>query len=57
MQPGDQVPLSTVADIEMGRGYARIQRIQGVTITADVDTALGNANQIRAVEIEKETGC
>ncbi len=46
---GDQVPLSTVADIEMGRGYARIQRIQGVrtvTITADMDTALGNANQI-----------
>jgi len=48
---GDQVPLSTVADIEMGRGYARIQRIQGVrtvTITADMDTALGNANQILA---------
>ncbi|MCP3881646.1 MAG: efflux RND transporter permease subunit, partial [Sulfitobacter sp.] len=48
---GDQVPLSTVADIEMGQGYARIQRIQGVrtvTITADMDTALGNANQILA---------
>ena len=48
---GDQVPLSTVADIEMGQGYARIQRIQGtrtVTITADMDTELGNANQILA---------
>ena len=48
---GDQVPLNTVADIEMGRGYARIQRIQGirtVTITADMDTELGNANQILA---------
>jgi len=48
---GDQVPLSTVADIEMGQGYARIQRIQGVrtvTITADMDTELGNANLILA---------
>jgi len=48
---GDQVPLSTVADVEMGQGYARIQRIQGirtVTITADMDTELGNANQILA---------
>jgi len=48
---GDQVPLSTVADIEMGQGYARIQRIQGVrtvTITADMDTELGNANQVLA---------
>ncbi len=48
---GDQVPLSTVADIELGRGYASIQRIQGVrtvTISADMDTALGNATQILA---------
>ncbi len=48
---GDQVPLSTVADIKMGQGYARIQRIQGirtVTITADMDSELGNANQILA---------
>ncbi|MCP5409724.1 MAG: efflux RND transporter permease subunit [Chromatiaceae bacterium] len=46
---GDQVPLRTLADIELGQGYARIQRIQGVrsvTITADMDTELGNANQI-----------
>ncbi|MCF6354457.1 MAG: efflux RND transporter permease subunit [Candidatus Polarisedimenticolaceae bacterium] len=49
---GDQVPLSTVVDIELGRGYGRIQRVQGVrtvTITADMDTALGNANQVLAV--------
>jgi len=46
---GDQVPLSTVVDVELGRGFARIQRIQGirtVTITADVDTEFGNADQI-----------
>jgi HAE1 family hydrophobic/amphiphilic exporter-1 len=47
----DQVPLSTVADIKLGQGYARIQRVQGirtVTITADMDTKLGNANHILA---------
>jgi multidrug efflux pump subunit AcrB len=46
---GDQVPLSTVVDVELQRGYARIQRIQGirtVTITADVDTKFGNADEI-----------
>ncbi len=46
---GDQVPLSTVVDVELEKGYARIQRIQGirtVTITADVDTEFGNADQI-----------
>ncbi|MEN8213048.1 MAG: efflux RND transporter permease subunit [Pseudomonadota bacterium] len=46
---GDLVPLSTVVDVELDKGYARIQRIQGVrtvTITADVDTEFGNANQI-----------
>ncbi len=46
---GDQVPLSTVVDVELDKGYARIQRIQGirtVTITADVDTEFGNADQI-----------
>lgn len=48
---GHQVPLGTVADIEMDQGYARIQRINGirtVTITADVDTESGNANQLLA---------
>lgn len=48
---GHQVPLGTVAGIKMDQGYARIQRINGVrtvTITADVDTESGNANQILA---------
>ncbi len=48
---GHQVPLSTVANIEMDQGYSRIQRIQGirtVTITGDVDTEIGNADQILA---------
>jgi multidrug efflux pump subunit AcrB len=48
---GHQVPLSTVANIEMDQGYSRIQRIQGirtVTITGDVDTEIANADQILA---------
>ena len=48
---GHQVPLSTVANIEMDQGYSRIQRIHGirtVTITGDVDTERGNADQILA---------
>ena len=48
---GHQVPLSTVANIEMDQGYSRIQRIQGirtVTITGDVDTEIGIADQILA---------
>ena len=46
---GDQVPLSAVADIKQTRGYARIHRIDGrrtVSITADVNTELTNAQQI-----------
>lgn len=46
---GDQVPLSTVVEIKQTRGYARIHRIDGrrtVTITADVNTELANAQQI-----------
>jgi multidrug efflux pump subunit AcrB len=48
---GHQVPLSSIADVRMDRGYARINRIQGlrtVSVTADVDTEKGNANQILA---------
>jgi len=46
---GEQIPLSTVAKIEQTRGYARIHRINGqrtVTVTADVNTKLANAQQI-----------
>jgi multidrug efflux pump subunit AcrB len=46
---GDQIPLSTVAEITLNRGYARIHRIDNrrtVTVTGDVDTQLANAQQI-----------
>lgn len=46
---GDQVPLSAVAIVEQDRGYARIQRVNGVrtvTITGDMDTRLANAREV-----------
>ena len=46
---GDQIPLSTVAEITLNRGFARIHRIDNrrtVTVTGDVDTQLANAQQI-----------
>ena len=46
---GHLVPLGTLVHVTMDRGYARINRVQGirtVTITADVDTDKGNPNQI-----------
>lgn len=46
---GSLVPLTAVADIELGRGYARINRINGqrtVMVQGDVDVAVANANEI-----------
>lgn len=46
---GKKVPLQSVATVEQGRGYARINRINGVrtvTITGDIDTALANSQEI-----------
>ncbi len=46
---GQQVPLNTVASLEVGRGFARIARVNGlrtVTLQGDVDTAVANANDI-----------
>ena len=46
---GGQVPLGAVASIDSGRGWARIQRIDGrrtVTVTGDLDTREGNAMRI-----------
>jgi len=43
------VPLSAVARIEEGRGWAVVRRIDGrptVTVTGDVDAAVGNADEI-----------
>ena len=48
---GALIPLSAVADLELGRGYSRIKRVDGlrtVTVQGDVDTALANANEIIA---------
>ena len=48
---GSQAPLPTVAIIETGRGYARIQRIEGrrtVTIRGEVDSLVANVNEIIA---------
>ncbi|MDP0562322.1 MAG: efflux RND transporter permease subunit [Candidatus Endonucleobacter sp. (ex Gigantidas childressi)] len=46
---GTLVPLSTVADIEQRRDYARIHRVNGqktVTIQASLDTAKANAREV-----------
>ncbi|MEO1725203.1 MAG: efflux RND transporter permease subunit, partial [Pseudomonadota bacterium] len=46
---GAQVPLSAVAEIETGSGHAVLRRIEGrptATVTGDVDTAIGNADEI-----------
>ncbi|WP_455205369.1 efflux RND transporter permease subunit [Kaarinaea lacus] len=46
---GDQVPLATVTEIQLERGFARIHRIDNrrtVTVTGDVDTRHANARQI-----------
>ena len=46
---GHRVPLEAVAHLEEGRGYAVLRRIDGqptVTVTAEVDTDFGNADEI-----------
>jgi multidrug efflux pump subunit AcrB len=48
---GSLVPLGAVADLEIDRGYARINRVDGLrtlTIQGDVDVSLANANEIIA---------
>ncbi len=48
---GGQAPLSALAEIEEGRGFARIARIDGlrtVTLRGDVDTTIANTNEILA---------
>jgi multidrug efflux pump subunit AcrB len=51
MPDGSEVPFATVATIEEGRGFAvinRTDRRRVVTVTADVDPAQANANEINA---------
>ena len=46
---GSEVPFSTVARAELGRGFASIQRVdrrRAINITADVDDAVASANDI-----------
>ena len=46
---GSEVPFTTVADVEEGRGYAvinRTDRRRVVTVTADVEEGVANANEI-----------
>ncbi|MDP6707562.1 MAG: efflux RND transporter permease subunit [Alphaproteobacteria bacterium] len=48
---GRQIPLDAVARYESGRGYGRIARVDGrrtVTVTADLDSDLANANEVLA---------
>lgn len=48
---GNEVPLLSVADVEYGPGFSQIQRANGqrrVSVTAELDTATANANEIFA---------
>ncbi|MBT3346766.1 MAG: efflux RND transporter permease subunit, partial [Gemmatimonadetes bacterium] len=48
---GDEVPFAYVADVSLGYGYASIQRSDGqriVTVTADIDDEVSNAEEINA---------
>ena len=48
---GAQVPIGAVAEIEPGRGFGRILRVDGrrtVTVTGDIDGAAANANEVIA---------
>jgi len=51
MPDGTEVPFRTVATIDEGRGYAAIDRTDRrrvVTVSADVDPSVANANEINA---------
>ena len=46
---GSYVPLEVVADVEMGQGYSRINRedgVRSVTVQGSIDTRIANANAI-----------
>jgi multidrug efflux pump subunit AcrB len=53
---GASIPLTAVADIVPGRGYARINRVDGqlaVTIQGEVDTRIANASAIVRDTLER----
>ncbi len=46
---GGEVPFTTVADADFGRGYSTIRRVdrqRAINVTADVDANIGNAGEI-----------
>ncbi|MDA1326364.1 MAG: efflux RND transporter permease subunit [Proteobacteria bacterium] len=46
---GSLIPLTAIADIVIGRGFSRINRVNGqrtVTVQGDVDVTIANANEI-----------
>ena len=48
---GDEIPFAYVAEVSLGYGFATIQRMEGqrvVTVSADVDTEVANADEINA---------
>ncbi|MCP4070229.1 MAG: efflux RND transporter permease subunit [Hyphomicrobiales bacterium] len=48
---GSLIPLSAITDIQTGRGFSRINRVNGqrtVTVQGDVDVTIANANEILA---------
>lgn len=48
---GAQIPIATVAQVHIGRGYAQIDRADQrrvITVTADVDEAVNNSTRINA---------
>jgi len=52
---GSEVPFSLVAEVRLTEGYAKIdraQRLRVIKVTADVDEAINNANEIR-MDLEK----
>jgi len=49
---GDEVPFNTVAEVNMERGYAVIQRDQRnrvITVYGDVDETVTNSNEVRQI--------
>jgi len=48
---GNEVPFHEVADVEIGRGFSSIKRVdrsRAINVTADIDVSLANANEVIA---------
>ena len=46
---GDEVPLPVLAQVDLGRGYSKINRVdqrRSITVTADIDENVANARDI-----------